>query len=201
MKKFVKFLSLLLVFSLFSSTVSFAVSVPMPQEQMTDICLVSTDEYFVVVSVPESKAAAYQERLETDQKFFQTQLQEVARSSQYPGFPGRVVFEKDMDKNAIKMAVDAESGVGTFNRFLATIVNGATNEHIRTLLGLTKVAGVYQFIAKLLTGTILLAQTYREAWWNQALIDILEGNIRAVRYVIIENTTDYPKIWRLFVRV
>lgn len=36
----------------------------------------------------------------------------------------------------------------------------------------SKVPLAYPFIANMPTDTILLAQTHRETWWNQALIDI-----------------------------
>lgn len=35
----------------------------------------------------------------------------------------------------------------------------------------------------------------------QAYIDIMNKKISAVRYTIIENTTEYPKIWRVFERI
>lgn len=201
MKRFAKVLSLLLAFAIFSSTASFAASVPTSQEKMTDICLVSTEDYFVVVSVPESKAVAYQERLESDREFFQTQLQEATRSSEYPGYPGRVVFEKYMYKEDIKKEVDAAAGAGAFYRFLSGISGAITSDHIRKLLHLAKVPNIYKFIANVLLSSIIEAQQQREDWFNQALIDILENKIRALKYVIIENVTEYPKIWRIYIRV
>ena len=40
-----------------------------------------------------------------------------------------------------------------------------------------------------------------EKWWKEAYRDIINGKISAVRYTIIENPTEYPKIWRVFERV
>ena len=201
MKRFAKILSLLLAFAIFSSTASIAASVPTPQEKMTDICLVSTEDYFVMVSVPESKAVAYQERLASDCEFFQAQLQEVARSSEYPGFPGIVVHESYMYKEDIKQAVDAVSGAGSFNKWLSRIIEGISVADIAGLITLSRAASVTLFVAGVMNEALSIVQQQREEWWTDSLIAILEGDIRAVKYVIIQNTTDYPKIWRLFVRV
>ncbi len=202
MKKFAKVLSLLLAFAIFSSTASFAANVPTPQEKMTDICLVSTEDYFVVVSVPESKAVAYQERLESDREFFQAQLQEVARSSEYPGFPGTVVFEKSMHLYDIQRQIDAtKEQVGYFSAWMKGIRGAVKVADVAGLLTATGIKTGVNFATILLDIVFSIARQQDEQWWLQAYTDIINGDIRAVKYVIIQNVTDYPKIWRIFVRV
>lgn len=201
MKKFAKVLSLLLAFAIFSSTASFAASVPISQEKMIDICLVSTEDYFVVVSVPESKAAVYQEQLETDQKFFQAELQQAVRSSGYPGYPGRVISETYMYEEDIQQFVDAANGPGTFSEWLSKVGAIITAADILQLIKLSKVQNVILFVAGILNAAASAAQQKQEKWWNDSLIAIMRGHIRAVKHVLIENTTDYPKVWRIFVRV
>ena len=44
-------------------------------EEMKDILLSSTDDYFIVVSVPESEAEAYQKRLDSDPEFRESEIQ------------------------------------------------------------------------------------------------------------------------------
>lgn len=41
-----------------------------------------------------------------------------------------------------------------------------------------------------------------EEWWREAYMDILNGEISAVRYTIVQNVTgEYPKVWRIFERI
>ena len=50
-------------------------------EEMKDILISSTDDYFIVVSVPESEAEAYQERLESDPEFRESEIQAALGST------------------------------------------------------------------------------------------------------------------------
>lgn len=206
MKKFAKVLSLLLAFAIFSSTASIAANVPTPQEEkMTDICLISTEDYFVVVSVPESKAAAYQERLASDREFFQAQLQEATRSSEfseYPGYPGRVVSEQYMYLSHIKQQINnAKQEADYFSKWMKAIGGVATIGDFARLLKSTKIKNGIQLATFIFDIIFSWARQYEEDWWLEAETDIINGRIRAVKYVIIENVTEYPKIWRIFVRV
>lgn len=172
---------------------------------MTDICLVSTEDYFVVVSVPESKAAAYQERLASDREFFQAQLQEATRSSEfseYPGYPGRVVLEQYMYLSDIEREIDnTKKQAGYFSAWMDGI-NGLVD--IADIAGLLKATGIkdgINFATFLFDIAFSIARQQEEKWWLQAYADLANGDIRAVKYVIIENVTEYPKIWRIFARV
>lgn len=205
MKKFAKVLSLLLAFAMFSSTTSFAANVPTPQEKMTDICLVSTEDYFVVVSVPESKAAAYQERLASDREFFQAQLQEATRSSEfseYPGYPGRVVSEQYMYLSDIEREINnTKQQADYFSKWMRDIRGVVTVAKWSRFLKSTAIATGTKLATYVFNALFSWARQHEEDWWLEAQTDIINGRIRAVKYVIIENVTEYPKIWRIFVRV
>lgn len=69
---------------------------------------------------------------------------------------------------------------------------------ITKLLKLGKWSSIFVSAANLLCSIISDTQQRQKTWWTQAYIDILEGNIRAVRYTIVQNTTEYPKVWRVF---
>lgn len=72
---------------------------------------------------------------------------------------------------------------------------------IKKLVKLTKKANIFVLSADILVTAISYAKQQRKDWWMQAYIDIMENRISAVRYTIIENTTEYPKIWRVFERI
>lgn len=60
----------------------------------------------------------------------------------------------------------------------------------------------YFILAADILGTLVQwAQQEREAWWKEAYKDIINGTISAVRYTIVQSTTEYPKVWRVFERI
>ena len=71
MKKISKLISLILCLSLLCSTVAFAAETKQATDSpnMKDILIDSTDDHFIVVSIPESEAESYQKRLESDPEF------------------------------------------------------------------------------------------------------------------------------------
>lgn len=89
-----------------------------------DILIDSIDDYFIVVSIPESEVESYQKRLDSDPEFRKNEIQQAQ-----------------------------------------------------------------------------WAQQEREDWWKEAYKDIINGTILAVRYTIVQNTTEYPKVWRVFERI
>lgn len=106
-----------------------------------------------------------------------------------------------MYKNDIKKAVDAASGLGSFANWAKAAGSVVKLAELTKLIKLSKAGNIFVFSAKLLGAALSFVQRQQEKWWNSALIAILEGKIRAVRYTIIEQPTEYPKIWRVFERI
>ena len=175
------------------------------KENMFDIILIdSTDDHFIVVSIPESEAESYQKRLESDPEFRENEIQQAlggtsADSRALP--PGHIEYQSYMYKRDIKAAVDAASGSGTFDKWLTGLGWTVTAASIAKLIKLSKRANIFMLSADILRTLAQWAQQEREAWWKEAYKDIINGTISAVRYTIVQNTTEYPKIWRVFERI
>lgn len=92
-------------------------------------------------------------------------------------------------------------GTGTFDKWISGIGGAATLADIVGLIKLSKTANACIFAAQLFSTLVQWVQQQQEKWWKEAYRDIINGKISAVRYTIIENPTEYPKIWRVFERV
>lgn len=174
---------------------------------MRDILLLSEDDCFIVVSVPESEADAYQKRLETDPAFREKEIKE-ARQATNPEQkssrtlpPGIVDYQSYLYKEDIKKAVDAGSGAGSFDRWGTALGWAITAADIAGLIKLTKTANIFLLSANILGTLAQWAQQERQEWWETAYADIIAGRITAVRYSIIQSNTEYPKAWRVFERI
>lgn len=166
--------------------------------------MISTDDHFIVVSIPESEAESYQKRLESDPEFRENEIQQAlggtsADSRALP--PGHIEYQSYMYKRDIKAAVDAASGSGTFDKWLTGLGWTVTGASIAKLIKLSKRDNIFMLSADILRTLAQWAQQEREAWWKEAYKDIINGTISAVRYTIVQNTTEYPKIWRVFERI
>lgn len=203
MKKLSKLISLILCLSFLFSTVSFAADTPAISSNMIDICVASTEDYLIYVSVPETEADSYQKRLENDPEFRKNEIQQAlgntADTRALP--PGKIVHQSYMYESDISIAVDKVAGPGAYLKWFNAIPTLVQIGDIIELIELTKKQNVYVFVAGLLGAAIMDAQTYREKWWYEALADISNHKISAVRYTIVENPTEYPKIWRVFERI
>lgn len=209
MKKLKKLLSIAICISLTLSTVAFAHPATPPvdseenEKNMVTVTVEDTEDCFILVSVPKSEAESYQRKLETDKTFkeheVQTALNLQKNTRAYP--PGKIVYQKNMYKNDIKKAVDAASGLGSFANWAKAAGSVVKLAELTKLIKLSKAGHIFVFSAKLLGAALSFVQRQQEKWWNSALIAILEGKIRAVRYTIIEQPTEYPKIWRVFERI
>lgn len=206
MKKLTKLISLVLCLSLLSSTVVFASEMKQIAEpsNMQDILIDSTDDYFIVVSIPESEVKSYQKRLDSDPEFRKNEIQQALgkySTTSHALPPGPIEYQSYMYKSDIKAAVDAASGSGTFDKWLTALGWTVTAADIIDLIKLSKKANVFIFAADILGTLAQWAQQEREDWWKEAYKDIINGNISAVRYTIVQNTTEYPKVWRVFERI
>lgn len=173
-------------------------------EEMKDILISSTDDYFIVVSVPESEAEAYQERLESDPEFRESEIQAALGSTSVSSRalpPGIIDYQTYLYKSDIRKAVDKASGAGTFDKWLAGLGWAVEIADIAGLIKLSKTANIFLLSANILGTLILWAQQERQEWWEAAYRDIINGDITAVRYTIIQNNTEYPKAWRVFERI
>lgn len=207
MKKLVKLVSLILCVSLMIPNVVFAAK---PQEDlaaagkqsdMVDVLLESDEECYIVVSIPADEAKEYKKKLKEDREFHKKEIQ-MARESVNPNTralpPGHIEYQSYMYKSTIQKAVDAYSGAGTFLKWANRVGKYVSVKSLSELLKSGGWTDVFKAAAKLLCTTLLDTQQRQQTWWTQAYIDILEGKIRAVRYTIVQNTADYPKVWRVF---
>lgn len=206
MRKFMRLLSLVLCLTLLTTTPSFAAESSQGYNQniMTDICLVSTDDYYIVVSIPESEAENYQIRLENDIEFREKEIQEALESTT-PSTralpPGNIEYQSYMYKSDIKKAVDNSAGAGAFDKWVNGISWTISAADIAGLITISKYASIFILTANILNTVSQWVQQEQEAWWKQAYADIINGTISAVRYTIVQNTTEYPKVWRVFERI
>lgn len=205
MKKITKLVSLILCFALLSSTVAFAAEEPqkLNSQDMKDMLIASTDDYFIVVSIPESEASSYQNRLESDSEFRKMEIQQALGNSSVSRTlpPGHIEYQSYMYKKDIKKAVDKASGSGSFDKWLSALGWSVSAADIAGLIKLSKKSNIFLLAADILGTLLQWAKQEREAWWTAAYRDIINGKISAVRYTIVQNTTEYPKIWRVFERI
>lgn len=176
----------------------------MDSEEMKDILISSTDDYFIVVSVPKSEAETYQARLEADTEFRESEIQSALGSTSVSSRalpPGIIDYQTYLYKSDIRKAVDKASGAGTFDKWLAGLGWAVEIADIAGLIKLSKTANIFLLSANILGTLILWAQQERQEWWEAAYRDIINGDITAVRYTIIQNNTEYPKAWRVFERI
>lgn len=205
----IRFVSLVLCFTLFLSSSTYASdstnSINNTNENnMVDVILDSSNDRYIVVSIPKDQADAYRHQIETDPDFREAEIESAIGTTDTVSrtLPtGKILFQKKLNKKAIKKAVNAVSGQGAFEKWyqIARLSMGVAE--IKKLVKLTKKANIFVLSADILVTAISYAKQQRKDWWMQAYIDIMENRISAVRYTIIENTTEYPKIWRVFERI
>lgn len=202
-----RFLSLFLALAMcFSLTAPAFAEAGVKEPQMVDIELTITDDYGIIVSVPEDKAEEYRQRLENDPEFRQSEI-DIALMFANPGiasraYPeGRVCFERYMCKDDIRKAVDTWSGISTFDTFMGSIPTALTIADTFHIIELSGFADAVSLGASILSFIIGLGASYQNNWWLEAERDICDGKITAVRYALIESTVEYPKAWRVFERV
>lgn len=206
MKKIMKIFSFVLCIALVAPTISLiadANQIP-AQNEMKDICLVSTDDYYIIVSVPEDEAESYQKRLETEDEYREKEIQEALSNTSFVGRalpPGNIEYQSLLYKSDIKKAVDSYSGSGTFDRWMTGLGWVVSTADISGLIQLTNYQNIFILSASILGTLAQWAQEEREEWWNEAYRDIINGKITAVRYTIVQNTAEYPKVWRIFERI
>lgn len=172
---------------------------------MKDILLASTDDYYIVVSVPESQAISYEQKLATNAKFRNQEIQSALGQmtvGTYALPEGNIEYQSYLRKSNIKAVVDNASGTGTFDNWYKGLGWAVSLADITGLIKLTKKANIFILSADILITAVEYAKQEREAWWNQAYVDIINGSISAVRYTIVQNMkSEYPKVWRVFERV
>lgn len=205
MKWYFKLLCLVLCVILLIPTISFAVVTDEGTQQstMVDVCIASTDDYFIVVSVPKCEAESYQKRLQNDALFLQNEVQFALKHTQLSTRslpPGQIDFQSYMYESDIQKAIDSYAGWGAFDRWRKAVGLDFNISDVKRLIELTK-QDVFILSAKALCTAVCYAQKERQAWWEEAYHDILKKKITAVRYSIIRNEGEYPKIWRVFDRV
>ena len=206
MKKFNRIVSLMLCLFLLCSTVTFAAEAKQPSSlaNMQDILIASADDYFIVVSIPESEVQSYKTRLASDPTFHMNEIQQALSSSSAASRalpPGPIEYQSYMYKDDIRSAVDAASGSGSFDKWLAAIGWTVSVADIANLIELSKMQNIFLLSANILGTLVQWAQQEREEWWKEAYRDIINGTISAVRYTIVQSTTEYPKVWRVFERI
>ena len=184
-EKISKLISLILCLSLLCSTVAFAAETKQATDSpnMKDILIDSTDDHFIVVSIPESEAESYQKRLESDPEFRENEIRQAlggtsADSRALP--PGHIEYQSYMYKSGIKAAVDAASGSGTFDNWL-------------TALGWTVSAADIAKLIRLSKGLIFLywPQIYLGHWFNGLSRNEKRGGKKPIRTSLMEQSQLY----------
>ena len=178
-------------------------------DNMVDIVVEMTDNRCIIASVPSEYAAEYQERLDSDPNFRQSQIdayealttntQHNSRSA-YPDGP--IEYQQDFDENDIKTLINSIAGPSTYQAQKAACNGIFRVADLLSLIQDCNFASAMEFGATLLAITVSASAAQNEAWWRQAEVDICNGVIRAVRYTIVQNVqSEYPKVWRVFERL
>lgn len=210
MNKRIRLTSLILCFTLLLSVSTYAAESKPDivsqdiQNNLVDVVLDSSDERYIVVSVPQDKAEEYKNQIETDQEFREAEMESAlgaADTSSRALPPGKIVYQKKLNKKAIKKAVDAVSGTGAFANWYQAARLSMNAAEIKKLIKLSKKKSIFALSADIFVAAISYIKQQQKDWWVQAYIDIMNKKISAVRYTIIENPTEYPKIWRVFERI
>lgn len=208
--KGIRLTSLILCFTLMLSVSTYAAeSTPgfvseEIQNNMVDVVLDSSNERYIVVSIPQDKAEEYKNQIETDREFREAEIESALGATDISSRalpPGKILHQKKLNKKAIKKAVDAVSGTGSFANWYQAARFYMTIAEIKKLIKLSKKASIFALSADILVVAISYTKQQQKNWWMQAYINIMNKKISAVRYTIIENTTEYPKIWRVFERI
>ena len=167
------------------------------------ICLVSNDDYYIVVSLPASEVVAYQDWLNNDPTFRNSEIQgALGYTSNSRALPaGPIEYQSYMYREDIREYIEIESGDGAFSAVLTLLEYGLELAALTKLIELSKKDDIILFVADVLNALVSAARSYRVEWWEQAVLDICNGIISAVRYTIVQNTGEYPKVWRIFERI
>lgn len=173
--------------------------------EMVDIFIEATDEYYVVVSIPAEKEEEYRKSLASDEGFREKEIQSVIGDSSISTYAlpeGPIEYQSYLYKSDIKKAVDAASGTGAFDKWLTVAGKVIDLAEIKGLLELSKKASFAAWAADFFVTLLQWTLDREEEWWKEAYMDILNGEISAVRYTIVQNVTgEYPKVWRIFERI
>ncbi len=107
MNKRIRLTSLILCFTLLLSVSTYAAeSTPDIvsqdiQNNLVDVVLDSSDERYIVVSVPQDKAEEYKNQIETDQEFREAEIESAlgaADTSSRALPPGKIIYQKKLNK-------------------------------------------------------------------------------------------------------
>lgn len=203
---FVNYL-LALVMSLTLTAPAFAAENAEPSENvsMEDICIVAREDYVIVVSVPKSESEAYQKRLETEPGFKEEEIRQAwgytSSSATRALPPGIIDYQSYMYKGDIERMVDAYAGSGAFQKWLERAGWAVTAADILELIKLTKAQSAAVLAASILLSTTSSAINQSEIWWRESYALIINGEILAVRYTVVQNITEYPKAWLIYERI
>lgn len=186
MKKISKLISLILCLSLLCPTVAYAAETKQTTDSpnMKDILIDSTDDHFIVVSIPESEAESYQKRLESDPEFRENEIQQAlggtsADSRALP--PGHIEYQSYMYKRDIKAAVDAASGSGTFDKWLTGLGWTVTAASIAKLIQIVKKGLIF----------LCCPQIYLGHWLNGLSRNEKRGGKKPIRTSLMEQSQLY----------
>lgn len=173
--------------------------------EMVDIFIEATDEYYIVVSIPAEKEEEYRNSLASDAEFRKQEIQYAIGGSNISTYAlpeGPIEHQSYLYKSDIKKAVDAASGTGAFDKWLTVAGKLIDLAEIKGLLELSKKASFAAWAADFFVTLLQWTLDREEEWWREAYMDILNGEISAVRYTIVQNVTgEYPKVWRIFERI
>lgn len=203
MKKlhFRRIISAMLVVALLCATMPITAMASSPDD-LVDVVVYQDDDQSIMASVPRSDLAAFEEQLK-DPVYRQAQI-DMARAAADPSnarvLPeGHILSQQYLGEAEIEEFVDAAGGRGTFD-FLVGSGVAITAATVANLLAKVDTTGAGLAASIFVTGLMYMA-AQQESWWTTSYIKILKGEISYVRYTIIENPHDYPKVWRVLDRI
>lgn len=203
MKKlhFRRIISAMLVVTLLCATMPVTAMASSPDD-LVDVVVYQDDDQSIVASVPRSDLAEFEEQLK-DPAYLQAQI-DMARAAADPSnarvLPeGHILSQQYLGEAEIQEFFEAAGERATFDFFLANTTS-ITTTAVGALLKKVKTTAVGLAATVFITSLSYMA-SQQESWWTTSYVKILKGEISYVRYTIIENPHDYPKVWRVLDRV
>lgn len=151
----------------------------------------------IIALVNNEQKESYINDILNDSKFKEEELNKTNLNSKLPA--GQIMAQRFMYKSDIQKTVDKYAGYGTFAKLLSNPITDAT---VGAIVAAAKLGNIWAFAATALTWSVGDLMNRQQSWWNESLLQILQGKIRCVRVTHIRNTTsDYPVAYLIIERI
>ena len=164
---------------------------------MNEVIINEDDKKTIIALVNNEQKKSYMNDILNDFEFKEKELNKTNLNSKLP--TGQIMAQRFMYKADIQKTVDKYAGYGTFAKLLSNPITDAT---VAGIVKASKLGNIWAFTATALTWSIGDLMNRRQSWWNESLLQILQGKIRCVRVTHIRNTTsDYPAAYLIIERI